>query len=165
MFRFVPAILLNQLLGFVAYTVWYFSLILSSVIKPIVDYFRPAPLFSKHAGKTVLMTTGRQAKTLHAVRALKEIGCRVIVTDYQEMSCSAVPTACDASYVLAPLDSKNVSRWVDRLEEIIVKEKVDLVLPMSTINEALFIGVAKDWLQKKYPNVIFACEGLDMMAK
>jgi len=114
---------------------------------------------------TVLMTTGRQAKTLHAVRALKEIGCRVIVTDYQGMSCSAVSTACDASYVLAPLDSKNVSRWVDKLEEIIVKEKVDLVLPMSTINEALFIGVAKDWLQKKYPHVIFACEGLDMMAQ
>jgi hypothetical protein len=111
------------------------------------------------------MTTGRQAKTLHAVRALKEIGCRVIVTDYQEMSCSAVSTACDARYVLAPLDSKNVGRWVDRLEEIIIKEKVDLVLPMSTINEALFIGVAKDWLQKKYPDVIFACEGLDMMAQ
>jgi hypothetical protein len=111
------------------------------------------------------MTTGRQAKTLHAVRALKDIGCKVIVTDYQEMSCSAVSTACDGHYVLAPLDSKNVGRWVDRLEEIIVKEKVDLVLPMSTINEALFIGVAKDWLQTKYPNVIFACEGLEMMAE
>jgi hypothetical protein len=164
MFRIVPAIVLDRLLGVVAYAMWYLCLVLYRISYPIVSFFRPAPS-SKHAGKTVLVTTGRQAKTLHAVRALKEIGCRVIVTDYQSMSCSAVSTACDARYVLAPLDSKNVGRWVDRLEEIIVKEKVDLVLPMSTINEALFIGTAKDWLQKKYPNVIFACEGLDMMAQ
>jgi len=38
-------------------------------------------------------------------------------------------------------------------------------LPMSTINEALYIGAAKDWLQPKFPKVIFACEGLDLMAK
>jgi hypothetical protein len=164
MFRLVPAFILDRALGVVAYTVWNLCLVLYRVIYPLVGFMRPSPS-SKHAGKTVLLTTGRQAKTLHAVRALKEIGCRVIVTDYQEMSCSAVSTACDGRYVMAPLDSKNVARWVDRLEEIIIKEKVDLVLPMSTINEALFIGVAKDWLQKKYPNVIFACEGLDMMAK
>merc|ERR1719316_1171806 len=140
------------------------SLVLHKVLFHVVGSLRPTPS-SKHAGKTVLVTTGRQAKTLHAVRSLKEIGCRVVVTDYHEMSCSAVSYACDAFYVLAPLDSNNVGRWVDRLEEIIIKEKVDLVLPMSTINEALFIGAAKDWLETKYPNVIFACEGLDMMAK
>eukprot|EP00747_Dinoflagellata_sp_TGD_P160595 gnl/TRDRNA2_/TRDRNA2_177999_c1_seq2.p1 gnl/TRDRNA2_/TRDRNA2_177999_c1~~gnl/TRDRNA2_/TRDRNA2_177999_c1_seq2.p1 ORF type:complete len:606 (+),score=122.83 gnl/TRDRNA2_/TRDRNA2_177999_c1_seq2:103-1920(+) len=164
MFRLIPARLLDSLLGVAAYSVWYLSLALYRILYPIVACLRPKPS-SKHAGKTVLLTTGRQAKTLHGVRALKDIGCRVIVTDYQEMSCSAVSTACDAFYKLAPLDSKNVGRWVDRLEEIIVKENVDLVLPMSTINEALFIGAAKDWLQAKYPNVIFACEGLDMMAK
>jgi hypothetical protein len=54
---------------------------------------------------------------------------------------------------------------VDHLETIIRKEKVDLVLPMSTINEALFIGIAKDWLQRRLPGVQFACEGLDMMTR
>jgi hypothetical protein len=113
----------------------------------------------------VLVTTGRQAKTLHGVRALKEIGCRVIVTDYQEMSASAVSTSCDGTATLAPLDPRSVGQWVDHLERIIRKENVDLVLPMSTINEALFIGIAKDWLQARLPNVQFACEGLEMMTQ
>merc|ERR550525_374828 len=108
---------------------------------------------------------GRQAKTLHGVRALKELGCRVVVTDYQPMSASAVSTACDATATLAPLDPSNVARWVDHLEAIIIREKVDLVVPMSTINEALFIGVAKDWLARRLPDVQFACEGLEMMTR
>merc|ERR1719512_128100 len=73
--------------------------------------------------------------------------------------------ACDVAEVLAPLDSRQVGRWVEHLEAIIVREKVDLVLPMSTINEALFMGVAKDWLSKRLPSVEFFSEGLEMNAR
>jgi len=168
MLRVVPASILGPALGAVAYGVWYLCLALRwllRLLEPLLQ-FRPhgAPK-SPYAGKTVLVTTGRQAKTLHGVRALKELGCRVVVTDYQEMSASAVSTACDAVATLAPLDPSNVGRWVEHLEEIIRHEKVDLVVPMSTINEALFIGVAKDWLARRLPHVTFFCEGLEMMAR
>merc|ERR1719277_2790207 len=164
MLRLVPAAAMRPLLGLAAYGVWYVCVVLHKILKLVEPLLR-RPAKSPHAGKTVLVTTGRQAKTLHGVRALKEIGCRVIVTDYQEMSASAVSTACDGTAILAPLDPRSVGHWVDHLERIIRREKVDLVLPMSTINEALFIGIAKDWLQNRLPNVQFACEGLDMTTR
>jgi len=164
MFRVVPEAVLRPLLGAVAYGVWYACVALHRLLKLFEPLLRPGAK-GPYAGKTVLVTTGRQAKTLHGVRALKEIGCRVIVTDYQEMSASAVSTSCDGTATLAPLDPRRVGQWVDHLERIIRRENVDLVVPMSTINEALFIGIAKDWLQAKLPKVQFACEGLEMMTR
>lgn len=163
MFRIVPASLLDLVLKATGHSIWYACLALYHLLpwRLLADSSKR----KTYTGKTVLVTTGRQAKALHTVRALKEIGCRVIVTDYQDMSASGVSAACDAFYVLAPLDVENVGHWVLMLEEIIVKERVDLVLPISTINEALFIGVAKDWLAKWHPHVKFGCEGLDMMAR
>jgi hypothetical protein len=162
MMRVVPASSLEFIFGTFAYSIWYSCKLLHKILKQLERVFVRRPS-SPYAGKTVLVTTGRQAKTLHGVRAFKELGCRVVVTDYQEMSASAVSMACDATAVLAPLDSKRVDQWVDHLEELIVREKVDLVVPMSTINEALFIGVAKDRLASKMPDVQFSCEGLEMM--
>lgn len=160
--RLVPASCMHLILGLVGHGIWQCCRLLHRFLKVVERLIRQHPS-SCFAGKTVLVTTGRQAKTLHAVRAFKELGCRVIVTDYQEMSASAVSLACDATALLAPLDPQCVKEWVDHLEEIIVREKVDLVVPMSTINEALFIGVAKDWLRHKMPSVQFCCEGLEMM--
>mmetsp|Transcript_128070 Transcript_128070/g.398873 ORF Transcript_128070/g.398873 Transcript_128070/m.398873 type:complete len:591 (+) Transcript_128070:137-1909(+) len=162
--RLLPAAVLRAILGAVAYGVWYVCVCLHFFLKLLEPLVCRRPT-SRFAGKTVLVTTGRQAKTLHAVRALKELGCRVVVTDYQPMSASAVSTACDATATLAPLDSERVGEWVDHLEALILREKVDLVLPMSTINEALFIGVAKDWLARRLPHVQFFCEGLEMMSR
>jgi len=160
--RVVPASCLELIFGAIAYSIWHSCKLLHKILKVIQPLVSRRPS-SPFAGKTVLVTTGRQAKTLHGVRAFKELGCRVLVTDYQEMSASAVSMACDATAVLPPLDSKRVSEWVEHLEELIVREKVDLVVPMSTINEALFIGVAKDRLASKLPSVQFCCEGLEMM--
>jgi len=163
MFRIVPASIAKPILGFVAYSIWYACVVIHKILQSVLPGLWPQQK-SPYAGKTVLITTGRQAKSLHSIRALKEIGCRVIVTDYQEMSCSKVSTSCDADYVLPALDANKVNVWVDALEQIIRKENVDIVVPMSTINEALFIGVAKDWLKNRLPNVQFFCEGLNLMA-
>merc|ERR1740138_1117327 len=162
MMRLVPASCMHLILGLVGHGIWQCCRLLHRFLKVVERLIRQHPS-SCFAGKTVLVTTGRQAKTLHAVRAFKELGCRVIVTDYQEMSASAVSLACDATALLAPLDPQCVDQWVEHLEELIVREKVDLVVPMSTINEALFIGVAKDRLASKMPHVQFCCEGLEMM--
>lgn len=113
-------------------------------------------------GRTVLVTTGRQVKSLHVVRALKATGARVIVTDYQRISMSAVSVCCDGFYLLPELDATELDAWVDRLAEIIELEKVDLVVPVSTINEVLFMAVAKDRLQDRFPTTEFLCEGLEM---
>jgi len=165
MFRVVPETIAKYVIICVAYSIWYTCVVVHRLLKTFLPSLHPEQKSHKWAGKTVLVTTGRQAKTLHTIRALKEIGCRVIVTDYQEMSCSKVSTACDGDYVLPPMDANNVQIWVNELERIIRKEDIDLVIPVSTINEALFIGCAKDWLKKRMPNVEFSCEGLNLMSR
>jgi len=113
------------------------------------------------AGKTVLVTTGRQAKTVHVIRALKAVGATVVVTDYDHVSASAVSTACDHFVVLPSLDVNALDAWVDAFGKLLVEYAVDMVVPVSTINEALFLGVAKDRLSPKLPHVEWLCTGLD----
>lgn len=113
------------------------------------------------AGKTVLVTTGRQAKTLHTVRALKQIGARVIVADYETVSASALSVACDKFVLLPALDTSRLDDWVESFRDILVQNNVDVVLPVSTINEVLFIGLAKDKLSKVLPNVTWFCPDLE----
>ena len=42
--------------------------------------------------------------------------------------------------MLLPLDATKLDEWVEHLAKIIELEKVDLVLPMCTINEALVVA-------------------------
>lgn len=112
--------------------------------------------------RVVLVTTGRQAKTLHIVRALKQIGATVIVTDYAPMSASAASLACDKFVQLRPLQSANIDAWIADFHAILLQHRVDLVLPVSTINEVLFLGLAKQRLSKLSPHVKWFCPDLDV---
>lgn len=116
------------------------------------------PISTAGHGKTVLVTTGRQAKTLHTVRALKQVGARVIVTDYHEISASHVSVDCDVFIKLPPLPAKEnldecTNMWIDNFHNILVEHKVDIVLPASTINEVLVLGLAKHRISEKLPHV------------
>mmetsp|Transcript_8291 Transcript_8291/g.24893 ORF Transcript_8291/g.24893 Transcript_8291/m.24893 type:complete len:927 (-) Transcript_8291:2146-4926(-) len=114
-------------------------------------------------GKTVLVTTGRQTKSLHVVRALREVGARVIVADYQSISTSALSLACDKFIELPKLDAFKLDDWVEHLGSVVEEEKVDLVVPVSTINEVLFMAVARDRLANRFPKTIWLTSGLEMM--
>ena len=59
-----------------------------------------------------------QVKTLHIVRALKDVGCRVVVTDYQPICASRVSSSCDAFHTLQPLDAEHLDHWVEHLARI-----------------------------------------------
>lgn len=114
------------------------------------------------SGKTVLVTTGRQAKTLHTVRALKATGARVIVTDYEKISASALSLACDKFIVLPALDTDNINDWIENFRSVLIENKVDVVLPVSTINEVLFIGLAKQRICEELPHIHWICPDLEM---
>lgn len=123
------------------------------------------PIITAGQGKTVLVTTGRQAKTLHTVRALKEVCARVIVSDYHEISASHVSVDCDKFVKLPPLPGKenvdkDTDKWIEYFYNILVENKVDIVLPVSTINEVLVLGLAKHRISKNLPNVQWICPDL-----
>lgn len=107
-------------------------------------------------GKTVLVTTGRMAKSLHIVRALKEAGARVVVGDYSGISASAASVACDAFVQLPPLN-RDVRDWVADFEVLLRAYAIDVVIPSSTINEALFVAAARDALSNDMPHIRWLC--------
>lgn len=112
------------------------------------------------AGKTVLVTTGRQAKTLHTVRALKDIGARVIVADYDVISASAVSVSADGFILLPNLSNTPPKEWLSCFESILSTYKIDVVLPVSTINEVLMMGLAKSTMAEQFPHVTWLCPDL-----
>lgn len=140
-------------------------------LKNILQYLQYTLTFAKQdcgriggglaAGKTVLVTTGRQAKTLHTVRALKQIGATVIVADYESISASALSLSCDKFILLPSLDAQHVTEWIRSFRNIIEENNVDVVLPVSTINEVLFICLAKERLRDSFPHVSWICPDLE----
>ena len=112
-------------------------------------------------GKTVLVTTGRQAKSLHVVRALKDVGARVVVTDIQSTSASGVSACCDAFHVVPSIDSAtDLDALIEQFANLLQAEKVDVVVPMCSINSALFYAAAKDKLASRFPHVQWVCDSL-----
>lgn len=121
-----------------------------------------SPYHGVASGKTVLVTNGRLAKALHTIRALKEIGAKVIVTDYEDISASALSLACE-KFVLLPMPgSLSIDKWVAKFEQVLVQNEVDIVIPVSIINEVLFIGVAQERLHAKLPHVKWLCPSLEI---
>lgn len=112
------------------------------------------------AGKNVLVTTGRQAKTLHTVRALKEIGARVLVADYDIISTSAISVSSD-EFILLPSLNTPADQWISNFKHILIAYEIDVVLPVSTINEVLMIGLAKSVLAKELPHITWLCPNLE----
>lgn len=124
-----------------------------------------SPASGVAAGKRVLVTTGRQVKTLHIVRALKDVGATVIVSDYQDISTSAVSLACDRFIKLPALDATRLDEWIENFGNILRDESIDVVLPVSTINEVLFVAAAKKTLSPVFPHVQWLAPDLDIALK
>lgn len=144
-----------------AHLIFSFVLFFKQFLKQIQQKIETPSKVRIAAGKTVLVTTGRQTKTLHTVRALKEVGAKVIVTDYEEISLSAASVACDQFIQLPSINSLTPDEWISHFEKIIRENKVDMIIPVSTINEVLLLGLAKTRLQHQLPNCTFFCPDLE----
>ncbi|WP_439100830.1 ATP-grasp domain-containing protein [Congregibacter sp.] len=87
--------------------------------------------------KTVLLTLGRLPKALAVVRACRAAGCRVLVADPFRWHVCKPSRDVDRSFrVTAPNDS--LSQYFADLLDIIDRESVDLVIPIS--EEALHVA-------------------------
>lgn len=83
------------------------------------------------------------------------------MSDYDESSASAVSLACDNYVILPPLEASQVPDWIRRFADILVENKVDVVLPVSTINEVLFVCLAKQKLRHNLQHVSWLCPDLE----
>ena len=92
---------------------------------------------------TVLLTLGRLPKALELARCLHNAGCRVVVADPFRWHLCRPSRAIAACYrVTAPNTDR--SRYLSELRDIVRREDVQLVLPVS--EEALHVSALIDTL-------------------
>lgn len=79
---------------------------------------------------TVLLTLGRLPKGLEVARALASNGCRVLVADpFRNHLCKPSRSVSKSFQVCAP--NKDASKFAQDLVEIVERENVDLIVPIS----------------------------------
>lgn len=98
---------------------------------------------SKRESRTVLLTLGRLPVALELARTLHSGGWRVLVADpYRWHLCRLSNTVYKSFKVVAP--TTDALRYLDELEQIIEREQVSLVLPVS--EESVFVSALKNRL-------------------
>ena len=80
--------------------------------------------------RTVLITVGRMPKGLDLARGFAAEGCRVVVADPYQWHIARLSRAVAASHRTAA-PAEQPERYLDDLMEIIARERVDLVVPVS----------------------------------
>ena len=96
--------------------------------------------------KTVLLTLGRLPKALDIARALSKAGCRVIVAEPFPWHLCRVSRYVSKSFQ-TPSPAEDQQAYVSYLLEVISKEQVDLVIPVS--EEVLHCSLIKPHLPAK----------------
>jgi predicted ATP-grasp superfamily ATP-dependent carboligase len=87
--------------------------------------------------QTVLLTLGRLPKALELARALSGAGCRVIIAEpFARHVCKPSRAVFRSHVVAAPNHDRE--RYLQDLLQVIERERVDLVIPVS--EEALHVG-------------------------
>jgi ATP-grasp domain len=90
-----------------------------------------------NARRTVLLTLGRLPKTLDFARAFKLAGWRVLVAEPFKSHLTGSSRAVDQCFMTPPPNPKT-SEYLTALRDIIIREKVDLVLPVS--EETMYVA-------------------------
>lgn len=91
--------------------------------------------------KTILLTGGRAPCTLELARAFRAAGHRVLVAESVRHHLCRVSRAVERSfYVPAPND--DAALFLDKIEQIIIEEKVDVLIP--TCEEVFYIAKGRD---------------------
>jgi len=88
--------------------------------------------------KTVLLTLGRLPKALELARALKGAGCRVLVAEPFSRHLCKASNAVDQTFQ-TPSPHTDQAAYLDCLLDIVVRAKVDLIVPVS--EEALHVSL------------------------
>ena len=88
--------------------------------------------------QTVLLTLGRLPKALELARALYGAGCRVLVAEPFDRHLTGASRAVDRSFMVSA-PAQHRARYLDEMLEIIERERVELVLPVS--EEILYVSL------------------------
>ena len=109
--------------------------------------------------KNLLITDGESRSSLAATRSLGKKGCRVVVTAKQEISLASCSRFCSQGFS-TPDPLLDGAKYSKAIIEIVKKEKIDVVFPMSEVSIHLL-----NEIRNQLPSrVILACSTSDKMA-
>ncbi|SMC50242.1 Predicted ATP-dependent carboligase, ATP-grasp superfamily [Desulfocicer vacuolatum DSM 3385] len=91
--------------------------------------------------KTILITEGENRSSLAATRSLGRAGYRVMVTGGKRKNISSASRFCSLSFQM-PSPEAEPKKFIQAMEELLDKENIDYVLPMT--EPALFLLSQKD---------------------
>ena len=112
----------------------------------------------KSPGPTVLLTLGRLPKALELARCLHGAGCRVLIAEpFRWHVCKPSRSVAASFRVTAP--NTDQAAYLRELREIISREEVQLVLPVS--EEALHVAALRETLP---PGVRLLCPPYETLA-
>lgn len=94
---------------------------------------------------TVLLTLGRLPKALELARALRSAGCRVLVAEPFERHLTGASRSVECSFRV-PAPALDREAYLQALADIVRREKVDIVLPVS--EEILHVAALHERLPK-----------------
>ncbi len=95
---------------------------------------------------TVLLTLGRLPKALDLARGFARAGCRVIIAEPFAWTLAGASRHVARSFVVPP-PSKSKAAYLAALTEIVARENVDLVVPVS--EETMHVAFLRDRLSDR----------------
>jgi glutathione synthase/RimK-type ligase-like ATP-grasp enzyme len=104
--------------------------------------------------KTILLTGGRAAASLHLARLLKSWYCKVIVAETFEDNLTAASKYVDRSFII-PSPLKSPDHFEKTLKKILVTQKVDWLIPTceETFHIALHAKALEGYAKLFCPNI------------
>jgi predicted ATP-grasp superfamily ATP-dependent carboligase len=107
----------------------------------------------------VMVTDGENRSALAVTRSLARRGCRVMVTASEAPSLAASSKFCSQGYTV-PDPLREGGRYVAAIQEIVAKEKIDVVVPVTDVSTHLLNRIRGQFP----PGLALACPGADKMA-
>ena len=130
----------------------------------LYSYLRKANKTSANLNKRVLLTGGKMTKSLQLARLFHRAGYQVILAETEKYSCSGhAYSNCVTSFHLLPDQEKGFDEYQKKIEEIIKREKVDILIPVASPSAVHFDAKLKNYLSSDVTIFHFDEEILSML--
>ncbi len=101
------------------------------------------------SGSTILLTGGKMTKSLQLARSFRTAGHRVVLveTDKYWLTGHRFSRAVDRFYTV-PAPQKNPNRYIEALQTIVLREQVDVFIPVASPVASYYDSLAKSVLSQ-----------------
>ena len=136
--------------------------VVSSIL--LYSYFRKTNQAPANLNKRILLTGGKMTKSLQLARLFHRAGYQVLLAETEKYRCSGhAYSNCVTSFHLLPDQEKGFDEYRKKIEEIVKREKVDILIPVASPSAVHFDAKLKNYLSSDVSIFHFDEEMLSML--